>query len=169
VGVTTSDHTSTGRPEDAVPCPACGHAAGDSCDGPGSHPSRRRAYDAQAATTKVRPKYTGRIVVEKFVKENSGKLIFVIPPGETYQASSWPRERTRISEIVVSDFAIVELYVGNYYVPTRASAPVAGVRVYYIEPNADVPVSEDVRIVLRNETARPLRARNVDFEETPPR
>jgi hypothetical protein len=39
----------TGRPEDIEECPACGKAAGDSCDGPMSHPARRSAYDAVTA------------------------------------------------------------------------------------------------------------------------
>jgi endogenous inhibitor of DNA gyrase (YacG/DUF329 family) len=38
------DPEPTGRAEDAVPCPACGKTAGDSCDGPASHPSRRTLY-----------------------------------------------------------------------------------------------------------------------------
>ena len=33
-----------GRPEDAVPCPACDKKPGDSCDGPTSHPSRSALY-----------------------------------------------------------------------------------------------------------------------------
>lgn len=38
------------RPEDSVMCPACGHAPGNSCDGPTSHPSRRIAHVASRAT-----------------------------------------------------------------------------------------------------------------------
>jgi len=38
----------TSRPEDAVPCPACGEGPGDSCAGPASHPSRVVAYTQRA-------------------------------------------------------------------------------------------------------------------------
>lgn len=36
----------TGRPEDAVACPACDHGPGVSCEGPSSHPSRLLAHRA---------------------------------------------------------------------------------------------------------------------------
>lgn len=39
----------TGRPEDDVPCPACGNGSGNSCEGPRSHDVRVTAYDAQRA------------------------------------------------------------------------------------------------------------------------
>lgn len=42
--------TDTGRPEDAVACPACGKGPGDSCDGPMSHPTRIRAFEATATS-----------------------------------------------------------------------------------------------------------------------
>jgi hypothetical protein len=38
------DRTPIGRAEDAVRCPACGKAPGDSCEGPASHPSRFARY-----------------------------------------------------------------------------------------------------------------------------
>jgi hypothetical protein len=44
----------TGRPEDAVRCPACGYAPGDSCDAPRSHPSRVVAHARAEASTPLR-------------------------------------------------------------------------------------------------------------------
>ena len=44
----------TGRPEDAVACPACDHPPGVSCDGPMSHPARRNAYECANAAWIVR-------------------------------------------------------------------------------------------------------------------
>jgi hypothetical protein len=44
----SADPGPTGRAEDAVECTACGKRAGDSCDGPGSHPSRLALFHARA-------------------------------------------------------------------------------------------------------------------------
>jgi hypothetical protein len=106
----------------------------------------------------TQPKPT-RVIVEEHV-DSLGDVL----PGNTYLTTSRPQhDPLFFAEILVRDFALVELRVGNKLITTKERATVAGSRAYWVEPVAEVSMSQDVSIVLRNDTDRPLRVRQVEF------
>lgn len=107
-------------------------------------------------------RYTGRVRVEAFVSSD-----WLLAPGETYRATCRTREGTVfVHEILVQDFTLVELYIGNHFVPTKERATVVGSRAYHLEPaGKSVPGHLDVSLVLKNDTDRSLRVREANFEE----
>ena len=112
--------------------------------------------------TKIGSKYTGRIRVEDLADSSS---LGEVPSGGSYQATCQPSERLHLSEILIYDFTLVELYVGNYFIPTKEYASVVGSHAYHVgTAGADVLLWMDVRIHLKNETDRPRRVREANFE-----
>jgi hypothetical protein len=113
---------------------------------------------------RIGPSYTGRILVEDLGEYGD------VPPGETYQATTCrTRERLHLSDVLVRDFVLVELYVGNHFVhfvPTKEHTSVPGSRAYHLgHAGVDVLLSMDVVIHLKNDTDHPLRVRWARFEE----
>jgi hypothetical protein len=109
----------------------------------------------------VEPVRTSRVVVE-----SECVSLAAVPPGEIYQATCRPDESLLLAEVLVRDFTLVELYVGNRFAATKARATVSGFRVYHLESvGTVVPASLDVRVVLKNETDRSLLAREANFEK----
>jgi len=111
-------------------------------------------------------KYTGRIRVEDLSSSD-----WLVPPSGTYRATCLVRDDVVfVNEILVQDFALVELYVGNHFVPTKEhAARVVGSRLYRLE-SADMSGMNilgylDVALVLKNDTNRSLRIRKANFEE----
>jgi len=89
----------------------------------------------------------------------------IIPPGETYEATCHSIERLHLVEVVTHDFTLVALYVSNSFVPTKERVTVVGARVYQPGPaGVGIPMCSRVRVVLRNTTDHPLRARLANFE-----
>jgi len=125
-------------------------------------------------TVTAPPSFTGRLLVEDLVNSAAA----YVPPGGTYQATCSPRTEIRVSEILVHDFTLVELYFDNYFVKTQesaasnGSAAYNGTRTYCLGPWASrresgpvVRSTNRVRVVLKNETDQALRAREANFEE----
>lgn len=103
--------------------------------------------------------YTGRVLVEEI---DSG----LVSPGETYHASCRAPEPLFINEVLVRDFTLVELYVGNCFVETRGWPSVAGARAYRLLPTGmTIRTADELKAVLVNKTDRPLQIRFAEFEQ----
>ncbi len=106
-------------------------------------------------------RYTGRVRVEDLTATS-----WLVPPGEIYRAVCRARDRiVFVNEVLVQDFALVELYINHFFTPTKERATIVGTRAYHLEPGKNVPGHVEVALVLKNDTDRSLRVREANFEE----
>lgn len=120
-----------------------------------------------------RSKYTGRIIMEELVHaEMRLDGAYQVPPGGTYRTTCRPNDHLRLSEILVYDFTLAELYVDHSFVSTalRADDRDRGdltAHLYRLRPSAVVvPTASEVELHLKNTTNRSLPAREAHFEES---
>ena len=109
------------------------------------------------------PSYTGRVLVEDFV----GLPVAHVAPGGIYETTCCPKAEMLLSELLVRDFTLLELYIDNYFIKTREVTSSDGSRTYCLEPVDSRPARLHVRTVLKNGTDQKLPAREANFEKAP--
>jgi hypothetical protein len=148
--------TATGRPEDAVACPACGNGPGNSCDGPSSHPSRLKAHaprtgaepehppccaDSYGVARCIRCSEFFCVQCRQHVEWHAEwtRLLVASMCGSCSQQDAFRPERITLPAGAAADWVINDIKIGNAVVDGATASGTIGFEIEVPNPSVHRP------------------------------